>query len=81
MAEKMKILVPDANGEMSETIGELMDVVDSKEPWSEYILENGTKIKAKQSVVNIIKLDTTNQDGTPVYIMQGQPVMSVIPKL
>jgi len=81
MAEKMKILAPDANGKISETIGELMNVVDSKEPWSEYILENGTKIKAKQSVINIVKLDTINPDGTPVYVLQGQSVMSVIPKL
>jgi len=42
MAEKMKVLAPDATGKLSETIGENMDIVEFKEPWSEYILEDET---------------------------------------
>ena len=82
MAEKMKTLVPDPiTGKLSETIGESMDILESKEPWSEYILEDGIKIKAKQAVVNIVKLDQKNPDGTPVYVLQSQQMMLVIPKL
>ena len=77
----MKVLVPDAVGKMSETVGENMDICESKEPWSEYILEDGTKIKTKQAVINIVKLEQKNQDGTSVYVMQGQTMMSVIPKI
>ena len=82
MAEKMKILAPDpTTGIISEIIGENMDILESKEPWSEYVLEDGTKIKAKQAAVNILKLDQKNPDGTPVYMLQSQQMMLVIPKL
>jgi hypothetical protein len=81
MAEKMMVHAPDPTGKMKEMLGESMDIVESKEPWSEYILEDGTKIKAKQAVVNIVRLDQKNADGTPVYMLQGQPMMLVIPKI
>jgi hypothetical protein len=81
MADKIKVLAPDSSGNLVETIGENMDVMESKEPWSEYILEDGTKIKARQSVVNIVRLDQKTTDGTPVYLLQGQPMMLVIPKI
>jgi len=81
MAEKIKVLAPDATGNFSETIGENMDIRESKEPWSEYVLEDGTKIKAKQAVIHIAKLEQKNPDGTPVYVLQSQPIMSVTPKI
>ena len=81
MAGKMKTMVPDATGNMREAIGEIMDVIESKEPWSEYLLEDGNRIRTKQAIVNILKLDQMNPDGTPVYVMQSQSVMSVIPKI
>ena len=82
MAEKMKILAPDpTTGKLSEVIGENMDILESKEPWSEYALEDGTKIKAKQAAVNIVKLDQKTPDGNPVYVLQSQQMMLVLPKL
>jgi hypothetical protein len=81
MADKVKFSFPDPSGHLVETIGESMDIIENKEPWSEYVLEDGTKIKAKQTVVSIVKLDQKNPDGTSVYVLQGQPVMFVIPKL
>ena len=82
MAEKMKILTPDpTTGKLSETIGENMDILEAKEPWSEYILEDGTKIRAKQAAINIVKLDMKNPDGTPAYVLQSQQMMLIIPKL
>jgi len=81
MAEKIKVLAPDATGKFSETIGENMDVRESKEPWSEYVLEDGTKIKTKQVVMNIVKLDQKTPDGTPIYVLQSQSIMSVTPKI
>jgi hypothetical protein len=77
MVEKVKVLAPDATGKLSETIGERMEILDSKEPWSEYVLEDGTKIRAKQAAVNIVKLNQTTPDGTPVYVIQSQPMMFV----
>jgi hypothetical protein len=81
MAEKMKVSVPDAAGNISEAVGESMDIISSKEPWSEYVLEDGTKIKARQAAINIVKLDRTGSDGSPVYLLQSQPMMFVIPKI
>jgi hypothetical protein len=81
MADKIKVLAPTPNGQLAETIGENMDIIEAKEPWAEYLLEDGTKIRAKQAVLNIVKLDQKNTDETPVYLLQGQPMMLVIPKL
>ena len=81
MAEKMKILVPDLTGQMTEAVGENMDICEAKEPWSEYMLEDGSKIKVKQVAINIVKLEQKNPDGTPNYIIQGQTIISVIPKI
>jgi hypothetical protein len=81
MSDKIKVMAPTQDGKFYETIGESMEILNSKEPWSEYVLEDGTKIKAKQTVVNIIKLDQKNPDGTPVFLMQGQPMMVVVPKI
>lgn len=81
MADKVKILAPDSNGKLVETIGESMNIVEAKEPWAEYILEDETKIKMKQAAINIVRLDQKNPDGTPIYVLQGHPMMLVIPKL
>jgi len=81
MAERMKLLVPDITGNLCETIGDSMEIREAKEPWSEYVLEDGIKIKAKQTVVNIVKLDQKNPDGTHVYLLQSQSAMLVIPPI
>ncbi|GHV32586.1 hypothetical protein AGMMS4952_23200 [Spirochaetia bacterium] len=81
MGDKIKVLAPGPDGKGVPTIGETMEIVQSTEPWSEYILEDGNKIRVKQAVVSIIKLDQPAPDGTPAYMMQGQPIMMVIPKL
>jgi hypothetical protein len=81
MGDRVKILVPNQGGNMTEAIGQNMEIVEAKEPWSEYVLEDGTKIRAKQPVVSIVKLDQKASDGTDVYVMQGQTIMHVIPKI
>jgi hypothetical protein len=81
MGEKIKILVPALTGGMTETVGQNMEIIESKELWSEYVLDDGTKIKAKPVVVSIVKLDQKAPDGTDVYVMQGQTIMHVPPKI
>jgi hypothetical protein len=67
---------------VSQEIGTRVEITDAKEPWSEYTLEDGTKIRSRQAVVNIIRLDNKkNANGEPVYIVQGQQTMSFIPKI
>lgn len=78
----MKVSVMDPNGSTNQEIGTLMTVIDSKEPWSEYTLEDGTKIRLRQTAISIVKLDEQkDQNGDPVYVVQWQQQMSVIPQL
>jgi hypothetical protein len=82
MADKVKIPYRNPDGSTIHEIGTLMDVTDSKEPWSEYTLEDGTKIRLKQTLVNVIRLDNRkNSNGEPVYSIQSQPTISIIPKI
>jgi hypothetical protein len=81
MGDRVKTATPDIGGNMKEAIGENMEIIEVKEPWAEYMLENGTKIRAKQAVVSIVKLDEKTPDGADVYVMQGQTMMQVIPKI
>jgi hypothetical protein len=82
MADKMKIPFANPDGSMSQEIGTLMEVTDTKEPWSEYTLEDGTKIRSRQAVLNIIRLDNKKSiNNEPVYVVQAQQTMSVIPKI
>jgi hypothetical protein len=82
MADKVKVPLVNPDGTMSQEIGTLMEVTESREPWSEYVLEDGTKIRLKQTLVNVIRLDDKkNQNGEPVYSIQSQPTMSIIPKI
>lgn len=82
MTDKVMVPFRTPDGSTIQEAGTLIEVTDSKEPWSEYTLEDGTKIRLKQTLVNVIRLDNRkNQNGEPVYSIQSQPAMSVIPKL
>jgi hypothetical protein len=81
MADKVKVPFRNPDGSTSQEIGTLMEVTDSKEPWSEYTLEDGTKIRLKQALVSVVRLDSKkNANGEPVYSIQSQPTMSIFPK-
>jgi len=82
MADKMKVPFLNPDGSVSQEIGILMEVADSKEPWSEYTLVDGTKIRIKQTLMNIVRLEgKTAPNSDPVYSVQLQQIMSVIPKI
>jgi hypothetical protein len=50
---------------------EPVDVVSSKEAWSEYQLADGTVIRAKSVLLDVKKMiGQFNADGEPVYVMQ-----------
>lgn len=77
-----KVAVPVyRDGKPQQEFGELVDVVDTKEPWSEYRLIDGTIIRTKQTLMQLVRLDTPGPDGKPVYTMQTQPTVVVIPKI
>jgi hypothetical protein len=82
MADKMRVPFVNPDGSTSQEIGTLMEVSDSKEPWSDYTLEDGTKIRIKQTLVSVAKLDgKTAPNGDPVYAVQSQQTMSIFPKI
>lgn len=61
---------------MSDSKGKLMNITDSKEYWSEYTLDDGTKIKVKYVVTEIRLLDEKDKDGLPKYNLSIQPVIT-----
>jgi len=82
MSDKMKVPFQNPDGSVSQEIGTLMEVTETKEPWSEYTLGDGTKIRSKQTVINIIRLDNKKDaNGEPVYVLQANQTMSLIPKI
>jgi len=68
------------DGKWEKSSGQLVNIVDQKEPWSEYYLEDGTTIRSRNIVLQIIKMDEPGPDGKPAYSMQVQQNMVVIPK-
>lgn len=55
-----------------------LDYVEEKEPWSVYKLEDGTVVKAKQSLVSICKLvDKFKPDGEPIYVFKMAGMMNI----
>lgn len=58
--------------------GEVIDINLSQEPWSRYILADGSEIKIKLVVNEFIRLDNTwDQEGNPVYVTRMAPVQAV----
>jgi hypothetical protein len=48
-----------------------VDIVSSKDGWSEFALEDGTVIRTKAAVLDVQKLvDQYNADGEPIYMLQ-----------
>ena len=82
MADKIKIPVQGPDGNKIEKIGTVVNVISSNEPWTEYELENGTKIRTKQTLINVVKLDDEKSpNGDPIYVVTAQPVVSILPKI
>lgn len=69
--------LPGPNGQLSDA--ELIDVTESKEPWSEYSLDDGTIVRVKNILLEVWRfVDQYDQQGNPVYMVKGNPMISVI---
>lgn len=53
-------------------------VDESSEKWSEYKLEDGTTIRLKQVLMEVIRTVQYDPEGNPVYAIKTQPVLSVV---
>jgi S-adenosylhomocysteine hydrolase len=48
-----------------------VDVISSKEGWSEYTLDDGSILRAKAVVLDVKRADGQySADGSPIYVMQ-----------
>lgn len=51
----------------------------ANEKWSEYELEDGTVIRMKQVVFEIIRVvDTWDAEGNPMYVTKASPVLNIV---
>ena len=76
MKERRKsITLP--GGEIIE--GAVVDVVSSSEKFSEYLLSDGTKLRAKLTIIEAVRHDEDwDSDGNPIYNVRSQNVVVVI---
>lgn len=47
------------------------------EEWNEYIVEDGTKIRVKDTVVKIARTDKSDRNGDPVYMVEHSTLMDI----
>ena len=69
------------DGKIEKKLGESVKIIKQDEPWSEYSLEDGTIIRIKQTMLQIVKLDEPGPDGRPAYVIQTQPNTIILPKV
>jgi hypothetical protein len=53
-------------------------VDESSEKWSEYKLEDGTTIRLKQVLMEVIRTGQYDPEGNPLYAIKAQPVLLVV---
>lgn len=49
------------------------------EEWCEYIVEDGTRIRAKSSLVEVHRTDKANMEGEPIYITHQSTTVNIKP--
>ena len=59
-----------------DVLGEEVEFESEKEPWNSYILHDGTRLKLKAVVSNIVRLDLYKPDGEPVYLVNASNVVA-----
>ena len=53
-------------------------VNESNEKWSEYKLEDGTTIRVKQVVMEVIRSSEYDPEGNPMYAIKAQPIVAIV---
>ena len=68
--------VPDQTGRM--VTGELVEVEESTERFTDIKLADGTQIRLKTVVVEVVRADDQwDNEGNPIYIVRSATVMTV----
>jgi hypothetical protein len=58
---------------------EIVDTVSASESWSTYRLTDGTLLKARDVLVEAVRLPSCDQQGNPIYNLQTLTVYGVVP--
>ena len=66
------------NFQGQEVWGEEIEFETEREAFNTYILHDGTKLKTKTVVSEVLRLDVWKEDGEPVYVIQATQIMSAI---
>lgn len=74
--KRVKINVNE-NGRTLVKEGTEVQILKQTEPWSEYDLEDGNKLRVKQIVLKVIRLDNKDDLGNPIYITKGQNIVDI----
>ncbi len=71
---KKKLRTPDGN-EVEATV---IDVTGTHEMWNDYMLEDGTSLRLKVVVTEVLRLDDRyDGEGNPVYMIRSSNVLHV----
>lgn len=75
--EERKVTVPGPDGRALQ--GTDMEIEESSEKWIDLKVHDGTRIRIKTVVNQVIRLDDAwDQEGNPVYIVKSAPMISII---
>lgn len=47
------------------------------EEWNEYIVEDGTRIRVKDTIVKVSRTNKTDKNGDPIYLVQHSTLVDV----
>jgi hypothetical protein len=61
----LKIVLPD--GTVKETLADKVLVKETKENWSEYILEDGSVARVKPILAKALRTEEFDPEGNPIY--------------
>ncbi len=59
--------------------GTVLDVVESSEPLIRLKLEDGTLVRLKISVIEVMKMDETDANGKPIYDFNASLAATIVP--
>ena len=67
------------NDQTGKTVnGVLLDVTESTERFSEVLLEDGTSLKTKMTVIQAVRVDDSwDDENNPIYVLKSQHVVMV----
>lgn len=74
--QKIKIKVKTEQGFIEKT-GIRQEVIETNETWSTYKLADGTTIKIKNILIDLVKLEDVQEDGISKYSAKLQPIIAV----